>query len=176
MRGEPVYLVRVPARSVLEPIFAVPQQRSCRVHPFRSPAEEGLPALWLTFANTLYCMSTESAARRWRDVWQRAWAARATEDIVALYATDAIVQSHPFRPEQSPREYIQPTLAEETSVTCQFGEPIVGGDRAAVDWHAETVLRDGTTEQLSGVSLLRFNPEGQVVDRARRLGERQRGE
>ena len=67
VRGEPVYLVRVPARSVLEPIFAVPQQRSCRVHPFRSPAEEGLPALWLTFANTLYCMSTESAARRWRD-------------------------------------------------------------------------------------------------------------
>lgn len=109
-------------------------------------------------------MDTRQAAIRWRDVWQRAWVALATDDIVDLYAEKAIIQSQPFRPPQKPREYLGPTLAEEESVSCHFGEPIVDGERAAVEWYAETVLRDGKTERLAGVSILRFDTEGRVVD------------
>ena len=38
------------------------------------------------------------------------------------------------------------------------------GDRAAVPWNAQTMLTDGGTEDLVGVSLLRFDPEGLVVE------------
>ena len=38
------------------------------------------------------------------------------------------------------------------------------GDRAAVPWNGQTTLTDGRTEDLFGVSLLRFDPEGLVVD------------
>jgi hypothetical protein len=40
----------------------------------------------------------------------------------------------------------------------------VDGDRAAVPWNAQTTLTDGGTEDLDGVSLLRFDPEGFVVE------------
>jgi SnoaL-like protein len=84
--------------------------------------------------------------------------------MLALYAEDAYFQSHPFRDAQAPRDYIEPTLAEEASAECQFGEPIVDGDRAAVEWSAETKLRDGGIERLAGVSLLRFDADGLVVE------------
>ncbi|MGH7912279.1 MAG: nuclear transport factor 2 family protein [Candidatus Dormibacteraceae bacterium] len=84
--------------------------------------------------------------------------------MLSLYADDAVLQSHPFRARQTPREYVEPTLAEEESAACQFGDSIVDGQRAAVEWYAETVLRDGTTERLAGVSLLRFDAAGKVVE------------
>jgi hypothetical protein len=109
-------------------------------------------------------MDTREAAERWRDVWQRGWRAHESEGIVALYAEGAYFQSHPFRESQAPAEYILPTLAEEESAECEFGEPIVDGDRAAVEWSAETRLKDGGTEKLAGVSLLRFDSDGLVVE------------
>jgi hypothetical protein len=41
---------------------------------------------------------------------------------------------------------------------------VVDGDRAAVEWSAETRLRDGGAEKLAGVSLLRFDADGLVVE------------
>jgi hypothetical protein len=109
-------------------------------------------------------VDTREAAGRWRETWERCWRAHESEEIVALYAEGAYFQSHPFRDAQSPREYIEPTLADETSAQCEFGEPVVDGDRAAVEWSAETKLRDGRAEKLAGVSLLRFDSAGLVVE------------
>jgi hypothetical protein len=39
----------------------------------------------------------------------------------------------------------------------------VDGDQAAVPWRAQTKLNDGGTEDLAGVSLLRFDADGLVV-------------
>jgi SnoaL-like protein len=108
--------------------------------------------------------STAEAARRWRETWERGWRAHRPEEIVALYAEDAFFQSHPFREPQTPRDYIVPTLAGEASAECAFGEPLVDGDRAAVAWRADTVLRDGRTESLVGVSMLRFGADGLVIE------------
>lgn len=108
--------------------------------------------------------STADAARRWRDTWERCRRAHQPEEIVALYAEGAFFQSHPFREPQAPSDYIVPTLAAEASADCEFGEPLVDGDRAAVRWRAETVLRDGGTESLVGVSLLRFDETGLVIE------------
>ena len=109
-------------------------------------------------------METRAAAERWREVWARGWRAQEAEEILALYAPEAYFQSHPFRKAQTPADYIGPTLAEEESAECEFGEPIVDGHRAAVQWSAETKLKDGRIEKLAGVSLLRFDPEGLVVE------------
>jgi SnoaL-like protein len=109
-------------------------------------------------------MDTRVAAERWRDVWAGGWRAGEAQEIIALYAEGAYFQSHPFRDAQAPQDYIEPTLAEEEAADCEFGEPIVDGDRAAVEWSAETKLKDGGTERLAGVSLLRFNEDGLVVE------------
>jgi hypothetical protein len=58
-------------------------------------------------------VDARAAAERWRDVWARGWRAGEADEIVALYAEGAYFQSHPFREAQSPRAYIEPTLAEE---------------------------------------------------------------
>jgi hypothetical protein len=109
-------------------------------------------------------METREAAKRWRDTWERGWREHDAEAILTLYADGAFFQSHPFRKAQTPRDYIEPTLAEEESAECGFGEPIVDGDRAAVEWSAETKLKDGGTERLAGVSLLGFDADGLVVE------------
>jgi hypothetical protein len=104
------------------------------------------------------------AAERWRDVWARGWRAGEAEEIVALYAENAYFQSHPLRMAQTPRSYIEWALAEEESAECEFGEPIVDGRRATVEWSAETKLKEGGTERLAGVSLLEFNEDGLVIE------------
>jgi hypothetical protein len=109
-------------------------------------------------------METREAAERWREVWARGWRAGEGDEILTLYADGVYFQSHPFRDAVSPADYIVPTLAEEKSAECEFGEPLVDGDRAAVEWSAETKLRDGGTEKLAGVSLLRFDEEGLVAE------------
>jgi hypothetical protein len=109
-------------------------------------------------------VDTREAANRWRETWERGWRTHEPAEIVALYPEGAHFQSHPFREATTPRDYIEPTLAEEESAECKFGEPIVDGDRAAVEWSAETKLKDGGTEKLAGVSLLRFNLDGLVTE------------
>jgi SnoaL-like domain len=109
-------------------------------------------------------METRAAAERWREVWARGWRAGEADEIVALYAEGAHFQSDPFREAVTPADYIIPTFAEEESAECQFGEPIVDGDRAAIEWSAETRLKEGGAEKLAGVSLRRFDENGLVVE------------
>jgi SnoaL-like domain len=109
-------------------------------------------------------VETREAAERWVEVWARGWRAGEADEVVALYADGAYFQSHPFREAVAPANYIVPTLAEEESAECEFGEPIVDGDRAAVEWSAETRLKNGGAERLAGVSLLRFGEDGLVTE------------
>ena len=46
---------------------------------------------------------------------------------------------------------------------CRFGEPVVSGDRAAVEWWASWI-EEGETITLAGVTMLRFDDDGKVVD------------
>jgi ketosteroid isomerase-like protein len=107
-------------------------------------------------------MDTREAARRWADVWERGWREHDAGAIGALYAEDALWQQHPFRdPEPG---YLARVFEEEESAQCEFGTPLVDGDQAAVSWTAQTRLVNGGTENLAGVSLLRFRADGQVVE------------
>ena len=109
-------------------------------------------------------VDTRAAAERWREVWARGWRAGEADEILALYSPTAYFQSHPFREAGTPADYIVPTLAEEESAECEFAEPIVDDDRAAVEWWATTKLKEGGEEKLAGVSLLRFDADGLVTE------------
>jgi len=107
-------------------------------------------------------VDTRQAAQRWAEVWERGWPGHDVAAISALYAEGAFWQQHPFRdPEPA---YLARVFAEEESAECRFGVPIVDGDLAAVPWSAQTRLADGGTEDLAGVSLLRFGADGLVVE------------
>ena len=112
-------------------------------------------------------MDGAAAARRWARTWQRAWERGDVESVVALYADDAVFLSQPFRsPHQGrvgAREYVSEAFAEESGVRCWFGEPVVDGGRAAVEWWA-ALAEDGREITLAGVSMLRFGPDGRVVE------------
>jgi hypothetical protein len=95
-------------------------------------------------------------------VWERGWREHDAAAITALYAEAAFWQQHPFHdPEPG---FLACVFAEEESAQCRFGPPIVDGDQAAVPWSAQTRLADGGTENLAGVSLLRFSADGLVLE------------
>ena len=59
--------------------------------------------------------------------------------------------------------YLDVVFAEEEDIECAFGEPIVNGDRAAVQWWASwTEAAQPVT--MAGVTILRFDDEGNVVE------------
>jgi len=112
-------------------------------------------------------VNVQEAARRWADVWTRAWPARDAEAIVDLYAEDARYSAYPFRdPDEGPdgvRSYLTKTFGEEQDIECWFGEPVAGGDRSAVEWWASWT-EGGEEITLAGTTLLRFDQDGLVVD------------
>jgi SnoaL-like domain len=107
-------------------------------------------------------MDTCVAAQRWAEVWERGWQEHDAAAIAALYAEGALWQQHPFR-DPDP-DFLARVFAEEDSAECTFGVPIVDGDQAAVHWRAQTRLTDGGSEDLAGVSLLRFSADGLVLE------------
>ena len=75
-----------------------------------------------------------------------------------------VFYSHPFRDREAPKEYVNWAFGEQAIAECRFGEPIVEGDRAAVDWWAAITSTDGSVETIAGTSLLRFGADGRVVE------------
>ena len=109
-------------------------------------------------------MDAEAAARAWVEGWTKGWESADPEAIGALYAEGAVYRSHPFRePEKSAREYARRAFADEELAECRFGEPVVHGDRAAVEYWA-VLLAEGDAETLAGIALLRFGADGLVVE------------
>jgi len=112
-------------------------------------------------------LDAEAAARRWRDTWARAWPERDVEAIAALYADPVPYRALAFREADigvaGVRRYLEREFGVEEEIECRFGDPVVGGDRAAIEWWASWV-EEGRELTMAGVTLLRFDGEGQVVD------------
>jgi hypothetical protein len=112
-------------------------------------------------------VDTEAAARAWVDAWSRAWPAADPEPLRAVYGDDAVFRSAPFRGPHLGSEgalaYARSAFAEQDDFTdCWFGEPVVAGDRAAVEYWA-VLVENGREVTIAGVAVLRFGPEGRVV-------------
>jgi ketosteroid isomerase-like protein len=109
-------------------------------------------------------VDVEAAARAWVEGWTRGWEAGDADAIGALYADGAVFRSHPFRePEKSGRDYALRAFQDEDLVECRFGDPVVAGERAAVEYWA-LLAADGEEETLAGIALIRFGPNGLVVE------------
>jgi len=108
------------------------------------------------------------AARRWAATWERAWRGHDAEALRPLYAPRCSHRSQPFRERTEGAEavvaYARWAFASERSADPWFGEPIVDGDRACVEWRADLVGTDGAEQTLVGCSLLRFDEDGLVVE------------
>ena len=110
-------------------------------------------------------MEAGVAAARWAETWQRAWPAGDAAAIELLYAPNALYRSSALAdPEPGGvTAYLARQFAAEQDVRCRFGLPVAAGVRAAVEWWASWV-EDAQTVTLAGVTLLRFDVDGLVVD------------
>ena len=108
-------------------------------------------------------IDTETAARRWIETWSAAWPAADVEALASVYADDAPFRSRPFGKPDTLRSYLARAFAEEDLVEARFGEPVVSGNRAAVEYWA--VLRGDEGEvTIAGAAFLRFSPDGRVLE------------
>lgn len=112
-------------------------------------------------------MEARHAAHRWATAWKAGWEALDPEPIMALYAPDAVHRTEPFREpsrgSDAIRAYVERVLAEEEEPRVWMSEPIVDGDRAAIAWWA-ALREEGADTTLAGVSLMRFDADGLVVE------------
>jgi len=112
-------------------------------------------------------VNTRDAAVRWKRTWEEAWPTYDVEAIAALYKPNSLYRALVFRePERGidgVRAYLQREFAVEEGVTCRFGEPVCGEGRAAVEWWASWT-EGGRELTLAGVTLLRFDDDGMVID------------
>jgi ketosteroid isomerase-like protein len=113
-------------------------------------------------------MDTRDAARRWADAWEHAWREHDAEALRAVYAEDCVFRSHPFREPYLGADgvvaYARWAFESELSADARFGEPVVDGDRAVVDYWALCVGTDGAEETIAGCSVLRFGDDGTVLE------------
>jgi len=111
--------------------------------------------------------SVAGFARRWADVWRRAWEAGEVDPIVALYHPDVVFSTQPFRVpyrgQAGVREYVAQAFSEEESPRVWVGSPVVGDGHAAVEWWA-ALVEDGVPITLAGTSVLVFDADGLVIE------------
>jgi hypothetical protein len=108
-------------------------------------------------------VDTAAAARRWAETWASAWPRLDADAIAALYAHEHAYRALAFREPTTAQRYLSENFAVESQVECWFGEPIVSGDRAAVQWWGTWVEADAHLT-LAGTTVLRFGEGGLIVD------------
>ena len=104
-------------------------------------------------------------AERWAEAWFRAWSGHDPEALRSVYAPGPVQRSAPFRDRIDPIEYAAWAFADEASVEVWFAEPAVNTrDAAACEWWAVSFGGSGEATTLGGVSVLRFDVDGRVID------------
>ena len=109
-------------------------------------------------------VNPETAARAWVDAWDRAWRAKDETELAPVYADDVVFRSHPDREPQPPLDYAHSAFAEEgDDLELWWGEPLVAGNRAAVEWWA-SLTESGELVTLAGTSWLTFGNDDRVIE------------
>lgn len=108
--------------------------------------------------------NTREAARAWVAGWSQAWRSGDGAAVGRLYSPGARFRSHPMRDTEDPVAYASRVFATDKLVDLWFGEPIVDGDRASVEYWSVSVDPTGAEISLAGCGVLRFGPDGRCVD------------
>ena len=109
----------------------------------------------------------DGAARDWIDAYGDAWRRGDDAAVAALFASDAVYRSHPFRPPtvgtEALRDYWRSSTATQEQLDLRFGDPLVRGRRVVVEWWA-AMRDDGRDITLPGCLLLRFGEDGRCAE------------
>jgi ketosteroid isomerase-like protein len=99
----------------------------------------------------------------WLAGYRRAWEEADTAAVLGLFTEDASYRSHPLRPAHAGHDgiaaYWTRVTTDESGVRVRFGDPIVDGDRVAVEWWT-TMHEGGRPVTVAGCLLLRFAADG----------------
>jgi ketosteroid isomerase-like protein len=99
----------------------------------------------------------------WLDGYRRAWEQADTPAVLGLFTTDASYRSHPLRPAHTGHDgvaaYWDRATADQQEVRVRFGDPIVDGDRVAVEFWTR-MRAAGEPVTLVGCLLLTFAADG----------------
>jgi ketosteroid isomerase-like protein len=103
----------------------------------------------------------------WIEAYGRAWEAGDADAAAALFTDDAVYWAHVFREPHRGREAIRAywhrATGDQEGTEVVFGEPVVDGPRAAVEWW--TVMREcGEEVTLPGCLVLRFAGDGRCEE------------
>ena len=103
----------------------------------------------------------------WIEAYGRAWEEREPDAAAALFTKDAVYRAHPFREPHlgtdGIRAYWAQATATQADVRVRFGEPIVSGERTAVEWWT-TMRAEGEEVTIPGCLLLRFARDGRCEE------------
>jgi hypothetical protein len=108
-------------------------------------------------------MDAHAAAERWAAALRDTWARNDIDAFAELYADGTLFRG-PLSPPEPAVEHMRvafTTGAPEPDVW--VGQPVVQGDRAAVEWWGVLVV-DGEPHTFAGTAWLRFDEEGRVVE------------
>jgi hypothetical protein len=108
-------------------------------------------------------MNVEAAALRWADTLRKAWPAGEIDAFVALYSERALFRG-PFGDAELATEHMRRALVQgDPAPSVWVGEPLVVGDRAAVEWWA-IITTDGEAKSFAATAWLRFDGDGAVLE------------
>jgi len=99
----------------------------------------------------------------WLARYRRAWIERDADAASRLFTDDATYREQPFEApfvgREAIRDYWARVTASQTSVELRYGQPVVDGNRLAVEWWANLQTSDGPLS-LAGEFLLLFADDG----------------
>ena len=115
---------------------------------------------------TIARVDTRAAARAWIDAWSQAWRALDADVLAPIYTAETVHRSHPFREAGNPIDYARWAFSdEEGEPEVWMGDPVVDGDRAAIEWWA-VVRENGKPVSLAGTSIVHFDEDGRAVEQS----------
>jgi SnoaL-like domain len=103
----------------------------------------------------------------WIEAYGRAWEERDPAAAAALFTENALYRAHPLREPhvgtEGIRAYWTRATSTQSDVEVRFGDPLVAGDKVAVEWW--TTMQDEEGEEtIPGCLLLRFAEDGRCED------------
>jgi hypothetical protein len=112
-------------------------------------------------------VTADEAVRAWVEAWTRSWPSKDPAPVAERFAPESTFRSQPFREAHvgptGVAEYATWAFEEQEDVRFWFGEPVVGVNRAAVEYWAVITTPTGDTT-IAGSAFLRFDAEGRVVE------------
>jgi len=108
-------------------------------------------------------INIHEAANAWDSAYADAGIRADDPAVTELFTEDAVYSEHPTREPHVGREpigaYWRWAIGTQADLDLAFGDPVVDGDRAAVEWWAMMIDR-GEPRTLPGILMLRFDDQG----------------